>query len=103
VQTQRTLLLSVLIVLGLVALLLVLARPERRLLRSDRWVRLWMGPALLAYGGVMYYPWTAYFFALTPLTLAQWSLVLGVAAPASLLCVLLGWARGAPRGPMGGR
>jgi cation-transporting ATPase E len=90
-ETQRTLLLSVLVVLGLVALMLVLARPERRRLRSDRWVRLWGAPALALYAAVMYCPWTAYFFALTPLTLAQWGLVLGVAAPASVVCVLLDW------------
>jgi magnesium-transporting ATPase (P-type) len=96
VKTQRTLLLSVLIVLGLVALLLVLIRPERRRLFTDRWVRLWAVPALLIYAAVMYCPWTAYFFDLTALTPAQWGLVLAVAAPAALLCALLGGRRGLP-------
>jgi cation-transporting ATPase E len=98
VETQRTLLLSVLVLLGLVALMLVLVRPERRRLRSDRWVRQWVEVALVLYAAVLYCPWTAYFFALTPLTLAQWGLVIGVAAPAALLCVLLGWWRGGEGG-----
>ena len=92
--TQRTLLLSTLVLLGLGNVLLA-AEGDHRL----RW---WAGVALPIYVAVMYVPAVgesggvplsaASFFELRPLTMGQWSLVAGVAAPALALCVVGGLA-----------
>jgi magnesium-transporting ATPase (P-type) len=82
VQTQRTVLLSVLILLGLTTLLRVLTDGEAGRRPGDRkfvWLTL---AALPVYLTALYWPPAAYFFELTPLTLGQWVRVLTIAAPA---------------------
>jgi cation-transporting ATPase E len=80
VETQRTLLLSLLVLLGLGNLLRVL-RHDPRLL----W--LWAPAALLLYLGVMYQQRLAGFFLLTPLGLPEWALILEVGLPAFAVCL----------------
>jgi cation-transporting ATPase E len=80
-QTQRTLLLSTLILMGLASLL-------RALPAWNSWLALWPTPALAVYGLVMYWPLTAAFFELTPLAGGQWGLVLAVALPAAAVLLL---------------
>jgi cation-transporting ATPase E len=92
VQTQRTLLLSALILMGLASLWRALTDGED-LSRADTRLRWWVVAAALAYLAIMYWPLAAYFFELTPLTLAQWGLVLSVAAPAVLVCQVIDWLR----------
>jgi magnesium-transporting ATPase (P-type) len=79
-ETQRTLLLSTLILMGLGNVLLV-AEGEARLF----W---WAALALPVYAAAMYVPLASYFFELTPLDVTQWLLVLAVALPGLGLCVL---------------
>ena len=86
VQTQKTLLLTLLILLGLGNLLQVVVQGEERPLVAGRWFFAWAALALLLYALVMYLPPTAWFFCLTPLTPGQWGWVLLIAAPALLLC-----------------
>jgi magnesium-transporting ATPase (P-type) len=84
-QTQRTMLLSTLIVQGLLSVLRLLADREGPPGWADRCLRLWVVVALPLYAGVMYLPLTGYFFELTPLRLAQWSIVLALSLPALAL------------------
>jgi magnesium-transporting ATPase (P-type) len=91
VQTERTLLLSTLILLGLGNLLRVLRHGETVVLTRDRLLRLLALAALPVYLLTMYVQIIAGFFKLTPLSLAQWGLVLAVAAPAFLACQLIDW------------
>jgi cation-transporting ATPase E len=88
VQTQRTLLLSLLIVLGLGNLLRVLRHGERRAMPGDRLLWLWPVPALVLYTLVLYVPPFAHFFELTRLAVVDWGLVLAVALPALGACLL---------------
>jgi cation-transporting ATPase E len=88
-QTQRTFLLSTLILLGLGNLLRVLSHGEGQGQKTDRMVRWLAVIALPVYAITMYWWPLAYFFELTPLTLAQWGVVLAVALPAFLVCKLL--------------
>jgi cation-transporting ATPase E len=83
--TQRTLLLSLLVLLGLTTLLRVLTDGEARPLPGDRRFRLLAAAALLVYLAVMYWPPTSDFFALTPLTWIQWGRVLAIAGGAYLV------------------
>jgi cation-transporting ATPase E len=78
VQAQRTLLLTTLVLAGLGNVLLLADRDARLLV--------WTACALPAYIGVMVIPATAYFFALSPLSLARWLL----AAVAAALAVVVG-------------
>ena len=80
-QTQRTVLLSTLILMGL-GNLLVVAEGERR----PYW---WAAAVLPAYAAVMYVTPLAYFFVLTPLSLAHWAWVAGTAAVAVGPCALI--------------
>jgi cation-transporting ATPase E len=89
--TQRTLLLSVLILLGITVLLRALGDGEEETLRGDTRFRLLAWAAVPAYLASMYVPIVAAFFLLVPLTLAQWLLVLGIAVPA--VAVTLLWDR----------
>jgi cation-transporting ATPase E len=91
VETQRTLLLSLLLLVGLGNLVRVLRHGERRPLAGDRWLLLWPAPALTLFSLAMYRPRVADFFQLTPLTWSDWGLVLEVALPAVALCVLMDW------------
>jgi len=88
-RTQRTLLLSVLIFLGITALLRVLTDGEERPLKGDtrlRWLAVAAAPTYLA---VMFVPFTNRFFDLTPLTeWHHWFLIAGVVLPAYALSLL---------------
>ena len=87
-KTQRTLLLSLLILLGITTLWRALRDGEEATLHGDRrfW---WLGVAAVpAYLAAMYWPFSAGFFQLAPLDAAQWTLVIGFAAAAYGLSVL---------------
>jgi cation-transporting ATPase E len=84
---QQTLLLSVLILLGITVLLRALDDGEENM-RSDRWFRLLALLSVPAYLLAMYVPPSAYFFALAPLSVAQWGLVLAVVLPTYGACLL---------------
>jgi cation-transporting P-type ATPase E len=88
-MTQRTLLLSTLVVMGLGTVWRVLTHGEREAPTGDWLLRGWVVLALPLYLLAMYWPLPADFFQLTPLGLAEWGLVLAVALPALLLCWLL--------------
>jgi cation-transporting ATPase E len=99
-QTQRTLLLSTLIVLGLGAVLRLMADAEGGPEAGDRRLRTWTLLALPLYLAIMYVPPAGYladgtplsaawFFRLSPLSLAQWGLVVTAAVPALALCLVL--------------
>jgi cation-transporting ATPase E len=82
-ETQRTLLLSVLIFLGITALLRVLTDGESQALKGDTRLRWLAGAAVPAYLAAMYLPVANRFFHLTPLTdVRHWLLILAVVGPA---------------------
>jgi magnesium-transporting ATPase (P-type) len=91
VETQRTMLLSTLVLLGVGNLPRVLTAEGEQLSWLDRRFLWWIPASILMYAGVMYTPIAADFFQLTPLTLARWAAVLAAAVPALLL--LYGWDR----------
>jgi cation-transporting ATPase E len=83
-QMQKTMLLSVLVLLGAVTLWRALIDGERGMLPGDRllrWLPAMTTPVLLA---AMYVPAAARFFELSPLDLPRWGWVLGATA--------MGWA-----------
>jgi cation-transporting ATPase E len=92
--TQRTMLLSALIFLGIGNLLRALTDGEVGMLPGDWPLRWWAAAALPIYLAVLYVPGfalgsrlvksPAWFFELAPLTLAQWGRVLLVVVPASV-------------------
>jgi cation-transporting ATPase E len=87
-QTQRTLLLSVLILVGLVTLWRALRDGEPQPLVGDRRF-LWLGAAAVpTYLLSMYVPLTAAFFQLTPLGVAEWLLVLVIGIVTAALTLL---------------
>ena len=73
-STQRTLLLSTLIFLGLTALFRALRDGEQVPLVGDYKFRLLGIVAIPVYLTAMYWPWSAAFFDLVPLTIGQWLL-----------------------------
>jgi cation-transporting ATPase E len=81
-QAQRTLLLTTLILTGL-GNLLVVAECQRRIFA-------WAIAALPVYAAIMYVAPTAYFFALTPLSIGNWGLAVGAAAMALGPCAIAG-------------
>jgi cation-transporting P-type ATPase E len=84
-NTQRTLLLSLLVLLGLTTLLRALSDGEmqtRSLAGAAGW---WAAAALPIYLIVMYWRFVGGFFALAPLTLGQWAIVLLVACGSYLM------------------
>src|SRR5207248_3875605 len=87
-KTQRTMLLSVLILLGITALLRALTDGEEKPLAGDNRFRLLAALVVPAYLVAMYWPPSTRFFQLDPLSLPQWGLVLAVAAVAYLLTPL---------------
>jgi hypothetical protein len=87
-QTQRTLLLSALVLLGLTTLLRALTHGETHALAGDRLFRWYACAAVPVYLAAMYVPAAAYFFELTPLSVGQWLWVLGFVAPAYFLLLL---------------
>ena len=84
-DTQRTLLLSLLVLLGLTTLLRTLTDGESRPLAGDRRYRWLAAAALLVYLAVMYVRPAGEFFALTPLTWMQWRILALFAAGACLV------------------
>ncbi len=93
-ETQRTMLLSALVLLGLANVV--------RLSEGDRRLLAWTLAALPIYLAVMYLPAVGtldngaelslrYYFELHPLSAAQWGLVALCAAPALGLCLALDW------------
>jgi cation-transporting ATPase E len=91
-QKQTTQLLSLLILLSLTALYRILYTGPERPLASDRWLFLLALSAVPFYLLVMYWPWTAAFFRLTPLDIRAWLEVLAVTAGTALLT----WATDRP-------
>jgi cation-transporting ATPase E len=87
--TQRSLLLTTLVVMGLGTVWRVLTHGEREKRYGDWLLRGWVLLALVLYLLALYRPLPAYFFELTPLGLSEWGLVLIVALPALVLCRLL--------------
>jgi cation-transporting P-type ATPase E len=80
-ETSRTLLLSSLVLSGIGTLVRVLA-DERRLL--------WLAVAVLPiYLTAMYVPLFVGIFALSPLSVVQWGMVIAAALPAFAVCVLI--------------
>jgi cation-transporting ATPase E len=88
VETQRTLLLSLLIVLGLGNLVRVLTDEGLSSLQGDSRLLGLPVVAALLFLVTLYWPLSADFFSLRPLSLPQWGLVMAVATPAFLLCKL---------------
>jgi cation-transporting P-type ATPase E len=83
VATQRTLLLSVLIFLGVTALVRALTDGETQPLKGDTRLRWLAVAAVPAYLAAMYVPLSNDFFQLTPLTdVRHWLLILAVSAAA---------------------
>ncbi len=82
VETQRTLLLSLLVLLGLNTLLRALSDGD---LRGRYLVGWWAAAVLLLYPAVMYWRLIGDFFALTPLSLGQWAIVLAIASGSEFL------------------
>jgi cation-transporting ATPase E len=89
-QTQRTLLLSVLILLGLASVLRLLLERDGRGSTTDRWLFAWIALAVPVYIAVLYIPPLAYFFELTPLSLGQWVVVAIIAVSAFLVSAVQG-------------
>jgi cation-transporting ATPase E len=79
-QTQRTMLLSTLVLMGLGNVLLI-AEGDRRL-----WW--WAAGALPVYALLMYLPSTGYFFELTPLSAGRWMLAFAIASTAIVGCIV---------------
>jgi len=102
VATQRTLLLSLLVTLGLVNLLRVLHDGEARASASDARLRWLAAAAAPIYALAMYLPLAARFFELTPLSASQWALVAAVAIPAVALFKLTTLFSREPRASAGG-
>ncbi len=78
-KVQRTMLLTVLILLGMTALLRVLTDGEEKPLAGDGRFRLLAALVVPVYLLALYLPFSARFFELEPLTFAQWGLVVIVA------------------------
>jgi cation-transporting P-type ATPase E len=85
---QRTMLLSVLILLGITALWRALRDGEENTLVGDTRFRLLGAFAVPAYLAAMYIPFSTRFFELTPLGIVDWGLVLLVAGAGYLLSLL---------------
>jgi cation-transporting ATPase E len=81
----RTVLLSVLILLGAVTLWRALLDGERGMLPGDRWLRRLPALTVPAYLLAMYLPWTRAFFELAALDAARWGVVLGATAAGAAL------------------
>ena len=88
---HRSLLLSVLVLLGITALLRALKDGEEKPLLGDRRFRLLAMGAFPVYLLMMYWGPPARFFRLAALRPAEWGMVLAVVLPAFLLCRLTDW------------
>jgi cation-transporting ATPase E len=87
-EWQRTMLLSLLILLGITALLRALTDAEPQSLRGDRRFRLLGALAIPVYLTAMYWPLAADFFRLTPLGITDWALVVLTALAAYGTCLV---------------
>lgn len=87
-KVQRTMLLTVLILLGITALLRALGDGEEKPLTGDGRFRLLAALVLPVYLLALNVPLSARFFELEPLTWGQWGVVAAVAAAAYLLTLL---------------
>lgn len=83
--TQRTLLLSLLVLLGLTTLLRARNDGETQRLSFTGAVGWWVAVALVLYLAVMYWRPVGGFFALTPLTLPQWAILVSIACGSHLV------------------
>ncbi len=83
-RTQRTLLLTVLIMLGITAIFRILDDGARA---GDARLRLIALAGIPFYALMMYWPMSSRFFELSMLTVVQWLQVAGIAAPAYGICV----------------
>jgi cation-transporting ATPase E len=79
-EVRRTMLLTVLILLGITALLRVLTDGEEKPLSGDGHFRLLAALVVPVYLLALYWSPSAHFFELTPLSWSQWGLVVVVAA-----------------------
>jgi magnesium-transporting ATPase (P-type) len=79
-QTQRTMLLSTLVLMGLGNVLSIAER--------DRRLWLWVAAALPVYLLIMYLPPTGYFFELAPLSAGRWMLAFAIASTAIIGCIM---------------
>src|SRR5262245_46049023 len=85
---QRTMLLSVLIVLGITALFRALTDGEPERTRGDRRFRLLGALAIPVYLIALYWPFAASFFELRPLGMVDWEVVVLVAGVTYGVCLL---------------
>ena len=85
-ETQRTLLLSTLIMLGLTAMIRASTDGETAPRMAFRIYYLLALVCLSLYFGAMYFPPSANFFQLTALSLRQWTRVIGVVVVAHAVC-----------------
>lgn len=85
--TQRTMLLSTLVLLGLGNLPRVLTAEGEQLTWTDRKFLWWPPLAVGLYALMMYWPLAADFFQLAPLDLTRWAIVFGATVAALLACV----------------
>jgi cation-transporting ATPase E len=94
-QAQRSILLSVLVLLGMTAMIRALSDGEARPLGAEPRFHALAAVCVSLYLAVMYWPPSADFFRLTPLSPPQWGRVLGVVIPVYALSLLTD--RGRPR------
>jgi hypothetical protein len=85
VRTQRTMLLSTLVLLGVGNLPRVLTAAGETLSLSDRRLLWWVPAAVLLYAACPYWPLAAEFFQLTPRDPARWGVVVAAAGAGLLL------------------
>jgi cation-transporting ATPase E len=90
-EVARTGLLTALVLLGIATLLRALGDGESGRVRGDGKIYLWAATAVPLYLLVLYWPVSANFFELTPLTFSQWVRVLLVVIPAFVVTVLSDW------------
>jgi cation-transporting ATPase E len=88
-KTQRTLLLSLLVLLGLNTLLRSVSRDGARRMSHAGAANWWAAIMIPLYVEVMYWRPVGDFFALTPLTMGQWAKVLSIACGSCLLLWLV--------------
>lgn len=91
IETQRTLVLSTLALLGIANLFRVVSHGESAGSTDGNPVRLLAVLAVPVYAAAMYVPLAANFFELTPLGLAEWLLVLTAAGLAFGMCKVGDW------------
>jgi cation-transporting ATPase E len=96
---QHTMLLSVLVLLGITALWRALTDGEPVRLHGDPRFRLLGALAIPVYATAVYLPWSQSFFALAPLGITDWSLVVLVVLGAHLLCIVSDRLLGTDTGP----